>query len=103
MANNLFDQLDEISTGGEQERPLWAARAPYQPQADHDLMLVPRVKGWQEDADAIAALERIEAESWVESVDRDGRQVRAVLASDWVEATGEALVSGDGDSAHTDL
>ncbi len=103
MASNLFDQLDEISTGGEQERPLWAARAPYQPQADHDLMLVPRVKGWQEDADAIAALERIEAESWVESVDRDGKQVRAVLSSDWVEATGGALVSGNGDSAHTDL
>jgi len=103
MASNLFDQLDEISTGGEQERPLWAARAPYQPQPDHDLMLVPRVKGWQEDADAIAALERIEAESWVESVDRDGKQVRAVLSSDWVEATGSALVSGNGDSAHTDL
>ena len=103
MASNLFDQLDEISTGGEQERPLWAARAPYQPQADHDLMLVPRVKGWREDADAIAALERIEAESWVESVDRDGKQVRAVLANDWVEATGNTLVSGNGDSAHTDL
>jgi arginyl-tRNA synthetase len=103
MASNLFDQLDEISTGGEQERPLWAARAPYQPQADHDLMLVPRVKGWQEDADAIAALERIEAESWVESVDRDGKQVRAVLSNDWVEATGSALVSGNGDSVHTDL
>jgi arginyl-tRNA synthetase len=103
MASNLFDQLDEISTGGEQERPLWAARAPYQPQADHDLMLVPRVKGWQEDADAIAALERIEAEPWVESVDRDGKQVRAVLSSDWVEATGSALVSGNGDSSHTDL
>ncbi|HWA53778.1 MAG TPA: arginine--tRNA ligase, partial [Solirubrobacterales bacterium] len=103
MASNLFDQLDEISTGGEQERPLWAARAPYQPQSDHDLMLVPRVKGWQEDADAIAALERIEAESWVESVDRDGKQVRAVLSSDWIEATGEALVSGNGDSSHTDL
>jgi len=103
MASNLFDRLDEISTGGEQERPLWAARAPYQPQADHDLMLVPRVKGWQEDADAIAALERIEAEPWVESVDRDGKQVRAVLAGDWVEATGSALVSGNGDSSHTDL
>jgi arginyl-tRNA synthetase len=103
MASNLFDQLDEISTGGEQERPLWAARAPYQPQADHDLMLVPRVKGWQEDADAIAALERIEAQSWVESVDRDGKQVRAVLSSEWVDATGSALVSGNGDSAHTDL
>jgi arginyl-tRNA synthetase len=103
MASNLFDQLDEISTGGEQARPLWAARAPYQPQSDHDLMLVPRVKGWQEDADAVAALERIEAEPWVERVDRDGRQVRAVLSNDWVEATGSALVSGNGGSSHTDL
>jgi len=102
MANNLFDQLDEISTGGEQERPLWAARAPYQPQDDFDLMLVPRVKGWQEDADAIAALERIEAEPWIESIDRDGRQVQARLAGDWIAATGGALTSGEAPS-HTDL
>jgi arginyl-tRNA synthetase len=103
MASNLFDQLDEISTGGEQRRPLWAARAPYQPQDDHDLMLVPCLKGWQDDADAIAALERIEAEPWVERIDRDGRQVRAVLSNDWIEATGGALVSANGDSPHTDL
>ncbi len=102
MANNLFDQLDEISTGGEQERPLWAARAPYQPQDDFDLMLVPRVKGWQDDADAIAALERIEAEPWIESIDRDGRQVQARLADDWIAATGGALTSGEAPS-HTDL
>ena len=102
MANNLFDQLDEISTGGEQERPLWAARAPYQPQDDFDLMLVPRVKGWQEDADAIAALERVEAEPWIESIDRSGRQVQARLASDWIETTGAALTSGEAPS-HTDL
>jgi arginyl-tRNA synthetase len=102
MANNLFDQLDEISTGGEQERPLWAARAPYQPQAGYDLMLVPRVKGWQEDADAIAALERIEGEPWIESIDRDGRQIQARLANDWIEVTGGALTSGEAPS-HTDL
>jgi len=102
MANNLFDQLDEISTGGEQERPLWAARAPYQPQGDFDLMLVPRVKGWQDDADAIAALERIEAESWVERIDRDGRQVQVRLANDWVASTGTALTAGEAPS-HADL
>ena len=102
MANNLFDQLDEISIGGEQERPLWAARAPYQPQDDFDLMLVPRVKGWQEDAAAIAALERIEAEPWIESIDRDGRQVQARLSGDWIEATGTALTSGEAPT-HTDL
>ncbi len=102
MANNLFDQLDEISTGGEQDRPLWAARAPYQPQTGFDLMLVPRVKGWQEDADALAALQRIEAEPWIESIDREGRQVQARLAGDWIEATGAALTSGEAPT-HTDL
>jgi arginyl-tRNA synthetase len=102
MASNLFDQLDKISTGGEQERPLWAARAPYQPQDDFDLMLVPRVKGWQEDAEAIVALERIEREPWVESIDRGPKQVRARLASDWIEATGAALTAGEAPS-HTDL
>jgi len=102
MASNLFDQLDEISTGGERERPLWAARAPYQPRDDFDLMLVPRVKGWQEDAEAIAALERIEREPWVESVDRGPKQVRARLASDWIEATGAALTAGEAPS-HADL
>ncbi len=102
MANNLFDQLDEISTGGEQERPLWAARAPYQPQDGFDLMLVPRVKGWQEDPDAIAALERIEAEPWIESVDRSGRQIQARLSSEWIETTGAALTAGEAPS-HTDL
>jgi arginyl-tRNA synthetase len=104
MASNLFDQLDEISTGGEQGRPLWAARAPYQPQADHDLLLVPCVKGWRDDPEAISALERIEAEPWVERVERDSRQVRAVLAGEWVEATGRALVSGEANgSANVDL
>jgi arginyl-tRNA synthetase len=102
MAKNLFDQLDEISSGGEQRRPLWAARAPYQPQDGFDLMLVPRVKGWQEDADAIAALERIEREPWVESVDRAGRQVHACLSSDWIGSKGRALTAGEAPS-HADI
>jgi arginyl-tRNA synthetase len=103
MANNLFDRLDEISTG-EEGRPLWAARAPYQPQESYDLMLVPRVKGWQEDAAALDALERIEREPWIETVDRDGNQVWARLSDEWIERTGEALVSGEaGTSPHDDL
>ncbi len=104
MASNLFDQLDEISLGGETERPLWAARAPYEPQTDHDLMLVPCVKGWQEDAEALAALDRIEREPLIERVDRDERQVRAVLSAEWVESTGAALTSGAAaDSANADI
>lgn len=103
MASNLFDQLDEISRGGESERPLWAARAPYEPRADHDLMLVPCVKGWREDADAVAALERIEREPWVERVERDEGQVRATLSSAWVESTGAALTSDAAASPNADL
>jgi arginyl-tRNA synthetase len=103
MASNLFDQLDEISTGGE-GRPLWAARAPYQPRDDHDLMLVPRVKGWREDAEAIEALERIEREPWVRGIDREGKQVRATLSADWIEATGAALIAGaGGERPHADI
>ena len=102
MASNLFDQLDEISRGGEAQRPLWAARAPYEPRADHDLMLVPCVKGWREEPEALAALERIEREPWIERVERDGRQVRAVLSAEWIEATGAALAAGE-EPAHEDL
>jgi len=104
MASNLFDHLDEISTGGEQSRPLWAARAPYEPQSDHDLMLVPRVKDWREEPEAIAALERIEREPWIERVDRDDRQVRATLSSTWIEGTGVALTAGEAEERpHADI
>src|SRR6187402_1189673 len=103
MASNLFDQLDEISSGSE-GRPLWAARAPYQPNERYDLMLVPRVKGWQEDAEALAALERLEGEPWVERIDREGKQVWARLADGWIGDTGAAFVAGGGEgSPHADL
>ncbi len=103
MANNLFDQLDQLSIGGE-GRPLWAARAPYQPQDRYDLMLVPRVKGWEEEPEAIAALERIEREPWVEAIDRSGRQVWARLSNEWVEEKGAALLAADaGEAPHADL
>ncbi len=92
MANNLFDQLDEIATGGEQERPLWAARAPYQPQDDFDLMLVPRVQGLAggrrrargAGADRGRALGR-------EHRPRAAGRSRRASPSDWIEATGAAL------------
>jgi len=101
MANNLFDHLDEVATG-EGERPLWAARAPYQPQDRFDLMLVPCVKGWQDDAAALAALERLEADPWIAEIDRSGKQVWARLSNQWVESTGAALAAGEA-ADHTDL
>lgn len=101
MAANLFDFLDEIATGPE-GRPLWAARAPYQPHGRYDLMLVPCVREWQESADALAALDRIEADPIVAQLDREGKQVWARLADDWVERTGEALAAGE-TVDHSDL
>jgi len=103
VSENLFDRLDEISVGSE-GRPLWAARAPYRPQGDHDLMLVPRVKGWRQDAEAPPALERIEAEPWVERVERGERQVRAVLSNEWMAEAGAALTAAEQNgSQHADL
>lgn len=101
MANNLFDHLDRVAAG-DGGRPLWAARAPYEPQQRFDLMLVPCVKGWREDPEALAALERIEADPWVAEVDRGGRQVCARLANAWIEQTGASLAAGE-PADHSDL
>ncbi len=101
--DNLFDLLDRIATG-DRGRPLWAARAPYQPHERFDLMLVPRVKGWREDTEALAALERIEGAPCVAELDREGRQVWLRLGDEWVARTGSALVSGEADdSANADI
>jgi arginyl-tRNA synthetase len=101
MANNLFDHLDRVATG-DSGRPLWAARAPYEPGERFDLMLVPCVKGWREDAEALAALERLEADPWIAEVDRGGRQVCARLSSAWIEQTGASLAAGE-PADHSDL
>src|SRR3954454_18771690 len=103
MADNLFDRLDELSSNSD-GRQLWAARAPYQPDERYDLMLVPRVRGWEDDAEALEALERIERESWIESVDREGKQVWLRLADSWIERTGAALTSAEAEERpHADL
>lgn len=101
MAANLFDFFDEIATGPE-GRPLWAARAPYQPDERYDLMLVPRVREWREDAEALAALDRIESDPIVAQLDREGKQVWVRLADDWIDATGKALIAGEAGD-HSDL
>jgi len=103
MAENLFDHLDEVAVG-EKGQPLWAARAPYQPNDRYDLMLVPCVRGWQDDPAALAGLAKIEADPMVETVDRDDRQVWLRLSSAWIEQTGTALAAGEaGEGAHADL
>jgi arginyl-tRNA synthetase len=102
MGENLFDNLDGIAVR-EDGRPLWSARAPFQPEEGFDLMLVPRVREWRNDADALAALERIEAEPWVESVAREEDAPRLRLSDLWVEEAGALLESGEADAADSDL
>lgn len=97
MGENIFNKFD-AAAAGDSGKALWAARAPYRPEPDFDLMLIPRLpKGadWREDADALAALDRIEAEPWVASLDRDGRQPTIRLADEWIEATGQEIGSGE--------
>jgi arginyl-tRNA synthetase len=97
MGENIFNKFD-AAAAGDSGKALWAARAPYRPEPDFDLMLIPRLpKGadWREDAEAVAALDRIEAEPWVASLDREGRQPTIRLADEWVEATGQAIASGE--------
>lgn len=96
MGENIFTRFNEAAAG-ESGQALWAARAPYRPEAEFDLMLIPRLpKGtdWREDDAALAALERIEAEDWVDSVSREGKQPTVKLTDEWIEARGEAISSG---------
>jgi len=95
MGENIFNKF-EAAAAGDSSRAPWAARAPYRPEAEFDLMLIPRLpKGvdWREDEEAKAALDRIEAEDWVASLDREGGQPRLRLADEWIEAQGEAIRS----------
>jgi arginyl-tRNA synthetase len=103
MGGNLFDSIDGAAAGGAGAAP-WAARSPFRPEDGRDLMLVPRVRGWQSDAGAREALERIAADPAVaELVEREnGVDVR--LDDDWIEACGEARETGVADpAANADL
>jgi len=103
MDGNLFDNLDEIAVGADGE-PQWTARAPFRPEPGFDLMLVPRVRGWEDSAEARAALEAIAADPRVEAVSEEGGQVRLRLRDDWIEEAGEALASEQGvPGRHGDL
>jgi len=97
MGENIFNRFDEVAAG-ESGTALWAARAPYRPEAEFDLMLIPRLpKGsdWRESEEAKAALDRIEAEPWVAAIDRDDKQPKLKLSDEWIEAQGEAIRSGE--------
>jgi arginyl-tRNA synthetase len=101
MEANLFDSLDGVGTDATVR---WAARAPYRPEPGFDLMLVPRVQGWRDDAESLADLERIAGIPAVAEVLRDGDAVRLRLDDAWVEATGRAVTArGGAGDLHADL
>lgn len=95
MGTNLFDYFDDVARGDE-ERGLWAPRAPYRPHGRFDLMLVPRVDEWRADPGSRRALEQIEREPWVEEVSAAGEQVWMRLRSGWIEEAGAGLEPGGG-------
>ena len=77
---NIFDYIEDGAVQGEQAR--WSARSPFRPRADFDLMLVPRTPDWSEDESSRAALERIEAEPWVEKIAVDDGEVLLRLTNE---------------------
>jgi tRNA synthetases class I (R) len=97
MGENLFDSLEGIAAGPD-GRPQWSARAPFRPTAEFDLMLVPRVKDWEGEAEARAALERIAAAPWAAELLDQGGQPRLKLRDEWIEAAGEPLEAGEADA-----
>jgi len=102
MATSLFDYFDDIAAE-QGTRARWAPRAPYRPEDGFDLMLVPRVRGWREDSESLAELERFSAEPWVAEVDRDGGQVVVRLQSGWIERAGAALEAGEESGAQAEI
>jgi arginyl-tRNA synthetase len=97
---NIFDYIEDGAVQGERAR--WSARSPYQPDRYFDLMLVPRVPQWQEDEGSRQALERIEAEPWVEALAEEDDEVLLRLDSGWIEETGTRLEAGE-TAANADL
>jgi arginyl-tRNA synthetase len=99
MSTNLFDYFEDAGTREDGVAP-WAARAPRRPRADFDLQLFPRARRWQEDAESLRALERLERQPWVRSLTRERDAVRVVLADGWIELTGAALEAGGSAETH---
>src|ERR1700760_3600781 len=95
MAGNLFDSIDGVVAGGSDAAAPWAARSPFRPEGERDLMLVPRVRDWATDPAAREALERIAADPAVAALRETKGGVDVVLDDAWVEARGAALEHGE--------
>src|ERR1700760_4085061 len=104
MAGNLFDSIEGVVAGGSDAAAPWAARSPFRPEGERDLMLVPRVRDWANDPAAREALERIAADPAVATPREREGGVDVVLAGEWVESRGAALEAGsDPAEANADL
>jgi arginyl-tRNA synthetase len=100
MTTNLFDYFEGTETEEEQASSPWAARAPRRPRQDFDLQLFPRSPRWQEDAESLRVLERLEQEPWVDSLTRERGAVRVRLSDGWIELRGAALEAGGSAETH---
>jgi arginyl-tRNA synthetase len=101
--HNLFDYFDDTA-GEDGDEGLWALRAPFRPREGFDVMLVPRVPGWQDDAESRKALEQLESEPWVDAVDSDGKDVWMRLTGKWFEEKAAALAAeGEEEKPHADI
>ncbi len=98
MTTNLFDYFEEVDERDGTRAP-WAARAPRIPNGHFDVKLVPRAPGWREDPKSLRALQRIEAEPWVDTLTRTDDGVELRLSDTWIETTGAALEAGGGAEA----
>jgi arginyl-tRNA synthetase len=82
----------------------WAARAPRRPSPRYDLTLTPREPAWQQDAESLAVLEQLQAEPWVDSIERRDDRVNVRLDDRWIETVGATLEAGGGaEAALSDL
>jgi arginyl-tRNA synthetase len=100
---NIFDYFDD--TGASGEEGLWALRAPFRPRQGYDILVVPRVPEWREDAESRGALERLEGEPWVDAIDAsDEKSVWMRLSNEWIEQRGAKLEEGGEEpGAHADI
>jgi arginyl-tRNA synthetase len=95
MYTNLFDYFEDLpSAGGAGAH--WAARTPLRPSSRFDVKLVPRSPGWMHEDAALAALERIAREPWVDEMVRSDSGVELRLDDGWIETAGRSLQEGDG-------
>src|ERR1700733_11091116 len=94
MAGNLFDSIDGVVAGGSDAAAPWAARSPFRPGGERDLMLGPRVRDWATDPGAREALARSAAAPAVAAPHEREGGVDVVLADEWVESRGATLEAG---------